>query len=78
MTDINNKPVLAEITDIVQENLDHNKRTRLKGYDRILAVAKSLPLKDRVELVKELTRVNTEEVDQLRIKADEAAGLMKQ
>lgn len=55
----------------------NNKKQRLKGYDRILAAAKALPLKDRVELVKELTRVNTEEVDGLRAKTEEAIALLK-
>lgn len=56
---------------------DETKRTRLKGYDRILAAAKALPLKDRVELVKELRIINVAEVDGLRKQAEEADTILK-
>lgn len=60
------------MTDTTQKK----KRTP-RGYDTILAGAKSLPLKERIELAKELTRINTDEVQGKQREAEEAAALLK-
>lgn len=52
-------------------------KTRLKGYDRILAASKSLPLKDRVELVNQLNAINENEVEEIERKAQEGRALLK-
>lgn len=61
MTDINNKPT----------------KSRLKGYDRILAAALSLPLAEQVSLVKAVTAEIESAVRLAKTHAEDVENLAK-
>ena len=55
-----------------------DKKTRIpRDYAAIEKGALALALADRVQLAKELTKANQDEVERLQKQAAEAAGLLK-